>query len=125
MAKTVDDYVAKLSGWQAETAIALRAAILAGGEVKEGLKWSHPFYDAGGPVCLFQAYPKHITLAFWRGADMLDLNSSLARSGSFEMAQMKLTGPNQIGADDIHKLVTAGVALNREKGDPLKTVKKK
>lgn len=125
MAKTVDDYVAKLSGWQAETAIALRAAILAGGEVKEGLKWSHPFYDAGGPVCLFQAYPKHITLAFWRGADMLDLDNRLARSGSFEMAQMKLTGPNQIGADDIHKLVTAGVALNREKGDPLKTVKKK
>lgn len=125
MAKTVDDYIAGLYGWQAETATALRAAILAGGEVKEGLKWSHPFYDAGGPVCLFQAYPKHITLAFWRGADMLELDSRLARSGSFEMAQMKLTGADQIGAQDIRKLVAAGVALNREKGDPLKTVKKK
>ena len=123
MAKTVDEYVAGLSGWQAEAVAALRRDILAAGGVTEAFKWGHPVYEAGGPVCLVKAHKAHVTFALWRGAEMTALEPRLEPSGSFQMASIKLDRPGQIGADQVGRLVAAGIALNREKGDPLKQPK--
>lgn len=120
MAKTVDDYLAGLSGWQAQTVAALRREISATGEVAEILKWGHPVWEAGGPVCLVQAHKAHVTLGFWRGQEMLELDPRLKPGGSFKMASIKLTAADQIEAGQVRRLVARGVALNREKGDPLK-----
>jgi hypothetical protein len=40
MASRVDEYVAGLSGWQAEAVSALRRDILAAGGVTESFKWA-------------------------------------------------------------------------------------
>lgn len=123
LANKVDDYLADLSGWQAEVAATLRHGILAAGGVIEDFKWGHPVYEAGGPVCLFKAHKDHVTLGFWRGADMSGLEPRLVPHGSFQMASIKITKPSEIADADIAPLVAAGIKLNREKGDPLKQKK--
>jgi hypothetical protein len=120
MGRTVDDYVGALSGWQALTTAALRRDILAATGVAETLKWNHPVYVSEGPVCLIQAHKAHVSLGFWRGAEMLALDGRLVPQGSFLMASIKLGATDKMDPDQVRRLVEAGVALNREKGDPLK-----
>jgi len=120
MAKTVDEYIAALSGWQAQAAAELRRGILAAGGVTEAFKWGHPVYEAGGPVALFKAHKAHVTFGLWRGAEMTELDARLEPSGSFRMASIKLQEAGGIGTDEVTRLVAAGIALNREKGDPTK-----
>ncbi len=120
MAGKVEDYIAGLSGWQRDVVVALRQSILLAGGVEEVLKWGHPVYLAGGPVCLVKAFPGHVTLGFWRGADMRDLDDRLAPHGRYDMASFRLTGPRQLNDAEIAALVARGIALNREKGDPTK-----
>lgn len=123
MSDKVDAYVAGLAGWQAQTAQLLRREILAAGDLAEDFKWGHPMWSAGGAVCLVKSFKSHMTLAFWRGAQMTSLDSRLEPSGGFQMAAIKLTGPGQISTDEIHRLVAAAIALNREHGDPMKMAK--
>lgn len=123
MSDKVDAYIAGLEGWQAQTAELLRREILAAGDLTEDFKWGHPMWSAGGAVCLFKAFKSHMTLAFWRGAQMTDLAPRLEPSGGFQMAAIKLTGPGQVSAPEIHRLVAAAIALNCEHGDPMKMAK--
>lgn len=118
MGKTVDDFVAALTGWQARAVQDLRRDILAAGTT-EALKWGHPVYQSDGPVCLIQSHKAHVTFGFWRGAEMLSLDPRLVPHGSFEMASIKLTAEGQITAEQVKALVEHGMALNRQKGDPL------
>ncbi|MDQ6436956.1 DUF1801 domain-containing protein [Mesorhizobium sp. LHD-90] len=122
MGRTVDDYVGSLAGWQAETVRTLRGTIMAVGGLSESVKWGHPVYEADGPVCLLKAHKSHVTLGFWRGAEMRDLHDRLEPHGSFLMASIKLQGSDAIDAARVGRLVAAGVALNRLKGDPTKAV---
>ncbi len=120
MSDKVDAYIAGLDGWQAQSAQLLRREILAAGDLAEDFKWGHPMWSASGAVCLFKSFKSHMTLAFWRGAQMTDLDPRLEPSGGFQMAAIKLTGPDQITAEEVRRLVAAAIALNREHGDPMK-----
>lgn len=119
-ARNVDDQIAGLTSWQGATVATLQREILAAGEVAETFKWGHPLWEAGGPICLVKAQKAHVTFGFWRGHEMAGLDPRLEPGGSFKMASIKLTGPGQITPDQVGRLVAAGIALNREKGDPLK-----
>lgn len=123
MSDKVDAYIAALDGWQAGTAKLLRQKIAAAGDLAEDFKWGHPMWSAGGAVCLFKSFKSHMTFAFWRGAQLTDLDPRLEPGGSFNMAAIKLTGPDQITPDEIARLVAAAIALNREHGDPMKAAK--
>ncbi len=121
MGKTVDDYVATLTGWQAETVKVLRRSILAAGGVTETVKWGPPTYEANGPVSLVKAHQGHVTLGFWRGTALTSIEPRLeAGSGGATMAYIKLKGADEISAATIARLVDTGIVLNREQGDPLK-----
>lgn len=119
MAKTVDDYIAGLAGWQKDVAEQLRRDILATGGLTETFQWGHPVYSHAGAVCLFRAHKSHLTLAFWRGQEMLALEPRLQPSGSFVMAGIKIEGAGEVSTETVQSLVRAGIALNQEKGDPL------
>lgn len=122
MSKTVNDYIAGLSGTPADVATALHDAILAAGGTKDSVKWGHPIYEAGGPVCLVKAAKDHVTLGFWRGADMLDLDPRLAKGGGKgDMAFIKVKAVAEIEQAQVTRLVARGIALNAEKGDPFKS----
>lgn len=122
MSKTVNDYIAGLSGAPAEVAKELHGAILAAGGTRDSVKWGHPIYEAGGPVCLIKAAKDHVTLGFWRGADMLDLDPRLAKGGGKgDMAYIKVKATGEVDAAQLARLVARGIALNAEKGDPFKS----
>lgn len=117
MAKSVDDYLAGLSGWQAQAVAELRAHLLAAGGLTEVFKWAEPVYESGGPVCWIKAHKAHVTLGFWRGAALMALDPRLTTSGA-KMAHIRLTGPGQISPEEVRRLAHAGARLNAELGNP-------
>jgi len=116
--QTIDDYVAALSGWERQTVSQLRAEIMAGGEVSEGMKWTNACFQANGPVCLIRAEDGLITFGFWRGADLVEIEPRLKRHGKYDMASVRMREPQSIEGEQVRRLVTAAVALNLRKGDP-------
>ena len=120
MTDKVDTYLAGLPDWQREAAGLVRASARAAG-LAEDFKWGHPMWSStDGAVCLVKGFKAHMTLGFWRGAQMAELDVRLEPSGGFKMASIKLTGPGQLTPDEVDQLVEAGAALNAEHGDPLK-----
>ena len=123
MSDKVDAYLAALPDWQASALRLVRAEAQAAG-LSEDFKWGHPMWSsADGAVCLLKGFKTHMNLGFWRGAQMTDLDPRLEPSGGFQMAAIKLTGPDQITAEEVRRLVAAAIALNREHGDPMKMAK--
>ncbi|WP_052201753.1 DUF1801 domain-containing protein [Ensifer sp. ZNC0028] len=121
MTKTVNDYIAGLSGVPADVAKRLHDAILAVGGLTDIVKWGHPVYDAGGAVCLLKGTKDSVTFGFWRGADMLDLDPRMEKGGGKgDMAYIRLRSTDDVDAAQVARLVARGIELNRLKGDPMK-----
>jgi hypothetical protein len=119
-AKTVDEYVSGLPGWQAEVGSALRELIRkAAPDATESIKWAQPVYEDNGPFCYFKAFKNHVNFGFWRGADLPDPEGLLLGSGT-KMAHVKLSGVDDLRPDVFADLVRAAVELNRSLGDPTK-----
>jgi hypothetical protein len=124
VANKIDDYIAGLTGWQAEVAAALRKEVLAVGGITETFKWGQPVFESEyGPVCLIKANKANIGFGFWRGQQMAELDARFAPVGNFKMADIKLKGPGEIGSAEVRRLVDAGIRLNQQHGDPLKDLK--
>lgn len=120
MSNKVDDYIAGLPVWQASLASTLRRRVLGTG-LEEIFKWGQPVYgNDRGPVCFLKSGKSHLLLGFWRGQQMADMDDRLFPFGSYRMAGIKLTGPDEIDAGLVTRLVEAGVSLNARHGDPLK-----
>lgn len=120
MSDKVDAYLAGLPDWQAAALKTVRAEALAAG-LSEDFKWGHPMWSsADGAVCLIKGFKTHVNLAFWRGAQMTELDSRLAPSGGFQMATIKLIDPVELNPGQLRGLIEAGAALNAQLGDPLK-----
>ena len=121
MAKTVDEYIAGLSGTPAATAAALRELIVKTAPgLKESIKWGQPVYEAGGPVCYFRAHTNHVTFGFWRGQDLRKYSPRL-ESGGERMAHLKLAAPADVDVAEVTALIGAVIRLNEKLGDPTKT----
>jgi hypothetical protein len=118
---TVDRYVAKLKPPQREIVEALRRLVReAAPEATEAFKWAQPVYEQNGPFAFIKAHPNHVTLGFWRGAE-LDGGRGLLESGGRQMAHLKLRAAGDIKKGELSRLVRDAVRLNREKGDPTRT----
>jgi hypothetical protein len=119
--KSVELYLAGLSGEPAVVAKALRAVLLGQQPpLAEEIRWGQPVYSAaGGPVCYFRGNRAHVTFGFWRGVDLMDLSPRL-ESGGDRMAHMKLASTADIDAAEIGRLVAAAMALNEAEGSPAK-----
>jgi hypothetical protein len=118
--KDVDDYIAQLSGWQAEAATQLRAIVReAAPDADEAIKWSQPVYSSNGPVCYFKAFTKHLNFGFWRGVQLTD-PSGLLQSGGKKMAHVKIASLDDIQPEVFKGFVREAVELNLEHGDPSK-----
>ncbi|MBD9621643.1 DUF1801 domain-containing protein [Ensifer sp. ENS06] len=121
MTKTVNDYIAGLSGVPADVAKRLHGALLATGALTDAVKWGHPIYEAGGAVCLLKGAKDYVTFGFWRGAEMLDLDARLEKGGGKgDMAYIRLRTTDDVDDAQVARLVARGIELNRLKGDPMK-----
>jgi hypothetical protein len=118
--RTVDDYIAGISEPLTAVAEALRAAVRdAAPDAKESVKWGQPVYESDGPFAALKAYPRWITLTFWRGAALPDPAGILEGDGE-RMKHARFTSVQEVRAAPIAELVRTAVAMNRELGDPTK-----
>jgi hypothetical protein len=116
--RTVDDYLAAVPESLRDVAAALRAAVRAAApEAVESIKWGQPVYDAGGPFAALKAYPRWITLTFWRGAAIPDPEGLLEGDGD-RMRHARFGAVSEVRADAIAALIRSAVDMNRELGDP-------
>ncbi len=119
-AKTVEEYVEMLEGWQKDVAADIRKTIgEAAPDAKESIKWAQPVYEDNGPFAYFRAFKSHINLGFWRGVDLSDPGGILEGSGD-KMRHVKMTGPEDFQPGIFADFVRQAVELNRAKGDPTK-----
>jgi len=123
MKKTVpapspDAYVQALSGWQRATVMELRAAVIAGAQLEEVIKWGNLVYLSNGPVLVIRAEDQRVLLGFWRGQRLRELEKRLKPSGKYEMASVTLQENEGIRAAVVKRLTKAAVALNKTLGNP-------
>jgi hypothetical protein len=119
-AKTVDEYIAGLDGWQKDVATQVRGIVTgAAPEAKESIKWAQPVYEENGPFSYFKAFKNSVNFGFWRGIDIDDPKGLLEGSGD-KMRHVKLTGTKDVDEAAFAAFVKQAVKLNQEKGDPTK-----
>jgi hypothetical protein len=122
-AKTPDEYIEHLTGWQRSYCEALRLAVRESAPgLQEELKWGHLVYSANGPALLIRAEPERVLFGFWRGQRLRHLEPRLAPGGKYEMATLELRQETPLQRATVVMLVTKAVSLNREFGDPTKDV---
>ena len=118
--RTVEDYIAGLGDWRAETVTELRAIIrTAAPEASETIKWAQPVYEWHGPFAYIKAFPRAVNIGFWRGVDLADPQGLLEGDGT-RMRHVKLTAAGHVHSAQLAEWVRQAVALNEASGDPTK-----
>jgi hypothetical protein len=121
--RTVDAYVAALDPARAAIATRLRDIVRkAAPEARESIKWAQPVYESNGPFAALKAFPRWVTLTFWRGAaihETDDPDGLLAGDGD-RMRHARFLSLDQISEAAVADLVRAAVELNAALGDPTK-----
>lgn len=100
---------------------ALFAAVsAAAGEAAVAVKWGHPTWTEGGPICQIKPTKKYVGLVFWWGARLDDPTGVLTGSGA-KMRTARFPTLDAVDAEVVRTLVAAGRAANAEHGDPTRT----
>jgi hypothetical protein len=108
---------AKTSGWQKE---AVRRVIdvvrRAAPRASLSIKWAQPVFEQDGPFLFVKPAKAHVSVGFWRGAEVADPNGLLERGG--RMGHFKLRSPDELDERVLARMVKDAVRLNREHGSP-------
>ncbi len=113
-----DAYVEALSGWQRERVKMLRAAVNAGGDFQETIKWTNLVFILNGPCIVIRAEESRVLLALFRGKRLTQFDPRIKPSGKFELANLVMVEENEVDPAMITQLAAAAAALNLEYGDP-------
>ncbi|MFO0653127.1 MAG: DUF1801 domain-containing protein [Polyangiales bacterium] len=117
--KSVDWYASSLPAWQQEVVRQFSEAVATHApDATSSIKWAQPVYEHAGPFAFVKAASKHVTVGFWRGAELA------APEGLFEgegerMRHFKIREGQSLPAE-LGRLVREAVALNAKHGDPSK-----
>ena len=118
-ARTPDEYIECLGGWQKAYAAALRAEVRgAVPAAEERLKWGHIVYFLNGPLLLIRAEPTRVLFAFWRGKRLRHIEPRLKPGGEYEMATLELVEGTPLLQATVAQLAKEAVALNGLLGNP-------
>lgn len=109
------------AGWQREAFDQLHGIIMdACPTATSSIKWAQPVWEsAEGPMIFLRSAAKHITLGFWRGAELQDPAAVLEGEGD-RMKHLKFKSLDAIDIAQVTDFVQQAVALNAQKGDPTK-----
>ena len=120
-ARTPDEYLACLDGWQLDYVQALRAAVLESAPgLEERLKWGHLVYFLNGPALLIRAEPQRVLFGFWRGQRLRHIEPRLKPGGKYQMATLQLVQGTPLERETVVRLAQEACALNHLAGDPTK-----
>lgn len=118
--KSVEWYISEKVNdpWQKQVAQRLHAIILEEFPLaKHSIKWAQPVYETPeGPMAFIRAAKKHVTLGFWRGANLTPSDIPLEGEGE-RMKHLKITKP-ELPEAQIRSWVQEAVKLNAELGNP-------
>ncbi|CAN5475989.1 hypothetical protein BH11BAC2_BH11BAC2_17830 [soil metagenome] len=82
-------------------------------KIIEDWKWG-PNYYSHGMVCGFGAFQKHVTLFFFRGAELIDPDKVLHQNlGTQKNRHIKFTNVKEVNAKRIKSLVKQSIVLNK------------
>lgn len=124
-ARSPEDYVGLIDGWQRSCVQHLRQHVKAAAELDEAIKWGHLVDSSDGPVLLIRAEAERVLFGFWRGKRLRELEPSLKTSGKYEMATIEIRSEPYPAARTVQKLVREAVRLNKQLGDPRNDAKKR
>ena len=116
---SVDDWVKqKSTGWQQKKLKALIGAVKkAAPDAELAIKWGQPVFSANGPLAFLRPAKAHVTLGFWRGAELKDPDGVLEGDGQ-RMKHWKLGEDDAVDSKRVAAWVKEATELNRSKGDP-------
>jgi hypothetical protein len=111
---SVAAYVKALSDFARPMIERIRRIILqTAPDLDEGVRWNSPTYKGHSLVCAFAAFQKHVSLAFWRGAELDDPKKLLVHGqGRSPMRTAKFTEPGQLDEKMIRAWVAAAVKID-------------
>jgi hypothetical protein len=117
-ASSIDGWIAALEPWQQQLVGAFAALVARTvQEASAYVKWGHPVWDFRGPFVLIKPYGGHVTVGFWRGAQLTDTAGILEGGGGMRYAKIK--AGDRLPAS-LAPLLREAAALNERLGDPLK-----
>ena len=118
--KTIEAYAETLGDWRGDAIREIDALVRkAAPKAKGSIKWAQPIYEQGGPFAWTKAAKGHVSLGFWRGAELPDPQHLLDGSGT-RMRHVKILSPADIRKSQFTAWVREAVRLNETRGDPSK-----
>jgi hypothetical protein len=113
-----DAFVEDAGTWQRLLVEQFRAAIHAGGDFSEQIKWGNLVFASNGLCILIRVEEARVLLGFWRGKRLRDLEPRIKASGKYELGNIVLREGEGLSSDQVTRLAAAAAALNAELGDP-------
>jgi hypothetical protein len=113
-----DAYVEALSGWQRERVEMLRAAVNAGADFDEIIKWHNLVFVSNGLCILIRAEEARVLLGFWRGKRLVDIDPRIKASGKYVLGNLVMVEATVVDSALVTRLAAAAAALNLEYGAP-------
>ena len=117
-AASPDAFVEELDGWRRERVEALRAAVNAGAEFDERIKWGNLVFAHNGLGILIRAEEHRVLLGFWRGKRLKKIEPRIKPSGKYELGNIVLREGDAIESARVVELAREAARLNDELGDP-------
>ena len=118
-----DSYIEALGGWQRRRVEMLRAAVNAGADFDEAIKWGNLVFLSNGLAILIRAEEHRVLLGLWRGKRLTAIEPRLKPSGKYELANLVMTEATEVDPAVVTQLAAAAAKLNRELGDPTRAAR--
>lgn len=118
IAENPDAYVEALTGWQRRFVDMVRAAIHAGGDFSETIKWTNLLFVSNGPCIVVRAEEHRVIIAFFRGKRLAHLDPRIKPSGKFELANFIVKSDPGMCSTVFTHWASMAAAFNAELGSP-------
>ena len=116
--KTIDAYIEKLEDWRGPTVRELVELVQrAAPEARGSIKWAQPVFEMNGPCIWIRAYPRAVSIGFWRGAEIRDEHAHLQGDGQ-RMRHVTVREGEAVDEGAVTAYIRQAIALNEAKGDP-------
>ena len=115
---TIEAYIGALDDWRGQAVHELVELVRASAaDATASIKWAQPVFESDGPAIWIRAYPRTVSIGFWRGAEMTDRHGLLLGEGD-RMRHVTLREGEPIPEDAIRDYVGQAIELNARNGNP-------
>jgi hypothetical protein len=116
--KAIDAYISRLGDWRGPAIRELADLVeRVAPETRGSIKWAQPVYEVNGPCIWIKAYPRSVSIGFWRGAAIEDAHGLLLGEGD-RMRHVTVRAGEAVDEAAVTDYIRQAIALNQAKGDP-------